>query len=772
MAELTMMGIAALVCGAAAAELLDDVPLTIDPGEVEAHTVMISLPVPKHEAEALYKGSPDYAINGNPASAKPLAWWSRDEIPRRVLVYRASDGAIGDSARLRATPGSPAPESQKPWTVAYRPFKENPWTGYKTVLRGGTNAESMSEWDDLVLEYRGKEITLRMGTRRDKFHESAAFAGHHDWWQWVRVESLWDSADVQLFRVGGLLYNEDSFLHCDLYLELYANGVARAFAHFVNSRVIGDGWEYFGIPVIAIGSPNAVDVDNVLDGSETRFDIGGVALDIRDSADLIGEEHPGRLYRAEEQVVYQPWEDQRVTDKAQSYGEPFVTRIGDATMLRGLARTVRFTFSVSEAPPRVAQLVAPAWLHAEAKELFPQTYLPVRWRLGHTPPEIARNIAAPDMRYHGTFEGGYSDAASEGTGGLVMMYGSYYAEDPHLLRRGLAWSYNWADIMVDHIDWSIRQVFTGYYWKTSTYSKFADITSGWLETGDPYLLETAEHTADAYWAIIRSTWPARSMGRGILPVQDMIMLYKYTRNPVYFERALEIIEKSIVTYSDPDQFPGHNIGVGPNGIGNWVDYSIVGFAELSLARAVIDAAQTDTDLIDNAERERLLRHAESVVRYVLTALEAKGENDPGGWRHYETGMLIITALPLAIERSQQDLAATLEALLAADEEYQSSSAAGRPYHAIVGRPLYDAATLNAKWKDGTLVIDPRWLPDTADGRTAEIDTPAGTVTLKMQRKNGEWNFKTTGKTKVDVRVVRSDTGDAQPPAPAYKPGAA
>ncbi len=752
------------------ASLLNNMALKVDPTEAEAQTAVISLPIPKEEAQHLYENElSTFQFNGQGVSAKPLAWWTRHELPRRALLYYSGNTSIDNSVTLSTASYEPMPKVNMPWKLSHRPFKTNPYTGYKVVLRGGTNKESMSEWDDLVLEYKGEEYVLRMGTRRDKFHESAASAGTHDWWQWLRVESLYGSADVQLFRIGGLLYNEDSFMQADLYLELFANGVGRAYAHFVNSRVIGDGWEYFGIPVIGLGSSKEATLESSLDGTKTRFDLGGMlSLDIRDSADLISEKFPGRLYPEDGLTIYQPWQDQRVSDKQMSYGKRYVTDIGDATMLRGLARTVRFTFSVSDAPPRVAQLAAPSWLHTESKELFPEKYLPTRWRLGNSPEPIAQNIAKPDAKYHGTFEGGYSDTASEGKGGLVILYGAYYAENPELIRRSIAWSYNWADIVVDHIDWSIRQLYTGYYWKTSTYSKFSDITAGWLETGDPYLLETAEHTADAYYGIIRSTWPARSMGRGILPVQDMIMLYKYTRNPVYFERAMEIIEKSITTYSDPDQFPGHNIGVGPNGIGNWVDYKAVGFAELSLARTAIDAAQTDTDLIDDADRERLLVHAERVVRYVIEALDKKGSDDPGGWQHYETGMLIVTALPLAIERGQLDLAQDLEQRIEADIKYQSGSSAGRPYHAMVGRPLYDAATVNARWVDGQVLIDPIWLPKSADGKIVEIDTPVGTIQLTMSYKESGSMFMPVGDLPVSV-AIRKGTIDSRPAAMPYQP---
>ena len=719
---------------AVGAGLLDSVPLIIHAGDSEAWTAVVSVPMPKRESERLYRGgAPVYSINGKRTVARPLGWRVRDEIPRRTLLYISRNEVLGEKPLLSIESGSDERPKESPWKVSCHAYEKHDWLGYEVILRGGSNEKSHSEWDDLVLAYKDRELRLRFGARREKFHGSAAMNQRHDWWQWVKIETLFESEDITLVRAGGLLYNEDSFMHCDVYLELYGNGVARAFAHFVNSRVIGDGWEYYGIPVIGMSAEERDDYPIELDGSVTRFQLDKrLQLDISDSADLVSEEHPGQIYRHGGLAVYQPWEDQRITDRAMSYGKKYVTDIGEGKFPRGAARTARFTLSLSDAPPRVAQLLSPSWLYAMAGELWPGENLPVQWRFGHTPHQIGENIARPDMDYHGTFEAGYSNAASEGNGAAVLLYSAMYSGDINHLHRGLAWGYFWADIAVNHVDWSVWQTYTGYYWKTHPYWKFGGLVWTYLETGDPYLLETAEHVADSYWALIRSTWPARTMGRGTWPVDGLLVLYKHTQKPVYLERALDVIEKSIATYSGAETPPGHQIGVGPNGIGNLTGKGSQGFGQLVLARTAIQAALLETPLISDTKRQRLLEHAERVTRIVVEDMHARGDEDQGGWRHYETGMLISMELPLADKLGKMELANDLEYWLEADEEYQTSSNAGRPYHAITGRAYYDAATLGAAWEEDRLVFIPRFLPAYADGKIAEVETPVGRIRVRIQ----------------------------------------
>ena len=733
---------------------LAPVPLLSDPGDSESWTAAFSMPLTHDEARSLYSGEtePAFRVNGNVAAARAIGWWERNRVPRRVLLYVAGSAPLGNNLSVEMQAGQAAASGVSPWTVTDRPFKTHPGTAYKVVLRGGSNQDSFSEYDDLVLSYKGKEVLLRMGTRRDKFHGSASFQGVHDWWQWTRIETLLDTESIKLVRAGGLLYNEDTFLHCDLYLELFGNGVARAYAHFANVRVIGDGWEYFGIPVLAFGGVELPAAEAALDGTQTRFALGGMNLDILDSAEFSSKEHPGRLYAHEGFAVYQPWQDQRVSDKKKTFGKEFVTDIGDGEILRGLARTVRFTFSLSDAPPRVARMLAPSWQYAMAQELWHGDYLLAEWRFGQTAHAVADRIAKPDPRYTGTFEAGYSDSASEGYGGSALMISAMQSGDLYHLERGLAYAYCWADIMVDHVDWSIRQPFTGYYWKTPPYTKFLDVARAYVETGDPYLLETAEHCANAYFALIRSTWPARSMGRGVWPVIGQSFLYEFTRNPYYLECGADLVEKALFTFADPTRLPGHQIGVGPNGIGNENTPNGRGFADLVLCDSAIVLALSDDGALPEGSRDKILYDTADVLRVVLDAIETKS-GDHGGWLEYETGMLMVTMLPLAEALNRPELARELEPWITPLEDYLKGEQVGRPYHAITGRPYYDSATLNARWEEGGLVVTPTLLPDAASGRTATVQTPAGPVVLRMRKdKDGLWTIAPKGKAPCSVRV--------------------
>ena len=731
-----------------------NITLHLEERDQSARTATLSLPLSEETANTAYanNASPTYRVNGHVAHARPIAWWSRNRIPRRVMLSVSTDAPLGASPTVSIDAGQADKAGSSPWRVESRAFAKNDWRPYKVVLRGGSHAESFSQFDDLVLTYKDRAIPIRLGTRREKFHDSAATSNQHDWWQWTIAETLVDTAELKLVRVGGLLYNEDTFEQCDVLLELFGNGVVRVSAHFVNARVIGDGWEYFGIPVIAFGHALAPEAPVALDGAQTTFALGPGLLDITDSIDMTSKEFPGRLYAHEGLFVYQPWKDQRVTDKVQTMHKPFVVDVGEGTIPRGMARTVRFTVSLSDAPPRVARMQAPAWMYAMGGDLWKGDFLPAQWRYAQTIHGIASNVAKPDARYHGTFEAGYSDAASEGMGGTTLIYSGMHSGDPFHVRRGIDYTYAWADMMVDHVDFSVRQPFTGYYWKTISYYKFNDLVWGYLETGDPYLLETAEHCANAYYAMFRSLWPIRSIGRGLWPAQGMIDLYAYTRDPHYLECALDLCKKAMVTYQDPNQLPGHQMGVGPNGIGNINEPGMQGFAELVLAHTVLQIAMHgESDIFVPGERERVLAFAAQVVDLVQSSLRTKGANAPGGWREYETGMLIQTMAPLAREEGRVQRITELEEWTARVEQYLAGESSGRPYHAVTGRARYDALTIGARWVDGTVAVDSTYLPEAADGKTVQVETPLGPVRFQLKRDNtGKW---TTSKVKGAIDTV-------------------
>ena len=279
-----------------------------------------------------------------------------------------------------------------------------------------------------------------------------------------------------------------------------------------------------------------------------------------------------------------------------------------------------------------------------------------------------------------------------------------------------------------------------------------------METGDPYLLETAEHVANGYYAQFRAVWPTRSVGRGTWPTSGLVMLYEYTRRPYYLENALDIVHKSLATFDDPNELPGHQMGVGPNGIGNYNEPDGRGFADLVLVRTAVETLLQESDVISAEEQQATLDKAVHVMRIALDGIRYKKENLSEAkfvdWFYYETNVMIITMLPLAQALGRPDLAAELEEWLALAEDFLKGPRSGRPQYAIIGRPYYDAATLGARWEDGALVVDPDWLPvQKAAGETATVRTPAGVVELKISKAaDGSVRIKPKGKAPCPVRI--------------------
>jgi len=158
-----------LLCAVLVA-VAEPVALIPDAGAAGAWTATASYPLPRAEAEALYAdGQPAYTIGGVPAAAHPVGWWERGTVPRRVVLYTAGDGPLGGELDVAVAPGG-GPGGKSPWTVTDQPFAKHQGTAYKVILRGGSHADSYSEFNDLILRYEDRELVLRMGTRRAKFH--------------------------------------------------------------------------------------------------------------------------------------------------------------------------------------------------------------------------------------------------------------------------------------------------------------------------------------------------------------------------------------------------------------------------------------------------------------------------------------------------------------------------------------------------------------------------------------------------------------------------
>lgn len=519
-------------------------------GPAEATVGMVSLPLPREVASTLRLNHPHSAMQG-------VAWWERHKVPRRSLAFVIDDKGVPGT--LKATtakraggkrPGKAKPVS--PWQVKTRITKEKlDYTPHKfsdiASLRGVPAGECTTVEYELELGYGGRSLVLQMGAT-----EKDGKTGPH-YWQNVQIDRLWSNEVVEAVRVGGIIYNGDSYLWGDLYLLLFANGVAHAAQHFVTTLLHPESYDFQGLPVIRMGGGNLKPVNATLPVDGNRFELGDVTLNLADALTLCSAEHPAKLEAVNGSQFYWPFD--RVFN-------PQKADCGPLEWAPGTARTVRFQFSLSDAEPVIARYRAPAWWYTLAGEPWPGGFLPVRGRYS-----VVSDMKTDEIRTklmtRGRFDACSAEMGNDGFIGSGMMRNYYLTGSPEIFKDALDYCYFWADWAVDHRDFSVHQWIGGWGWKTCAYTKFRDLLMGYLETGDPYLQDGVEMVAERYWTWFRANWPRCTIGRDSFEVSGWAWLWRFFRTEHARERTRELARMLKLVLEERGVIGGQ-MGAGPH----------------------------------------------------------------------------------------------------------------------------------------------------------------------------------------------------------------
>ena len=453
-------------------------------GPAEASIGMISLPLPRDHGTAL-------RID-HPASAMiPVGWWKRHEQPRRAIAYIIDDAGVPDALRLTDAPGEHDGDDESAWSIEARVVKEKlEFTPPKffdiASLRGVPAADCTTVEFELLLTHGSRTIGLQFGATGPK--------GGPYYWQNVQVDRLWRNRVAEAIRVGGIIYNEDTYLWIDAHLVLFANGVINVAAHYVVTKLHIEGYDFVGLPVMRVRGDGVKPVEHRFPADGLTAALGDVTLNLADSRIMFSEEDPARLVAMDDGAVLYPFS--RIV-------HPQLPDTPDDRWEPGFARTVRLQMSLGDAPPIVARYAAPSWWYAHCGEPWAFGALPAD---GHTARlSEATTDAIRQAMVRGNFSGGSggkvhgpmsSSHPNDGDAGVGMMQCAYHTGRPEVYQDALDYCYYWADLAVDHRDFTVHQWVGGWPWKTCAYSKFRDVLYGYLETGDPHLLDTAENCAE------------------------------------------------------------------------------------------------------------------------------------------------------------------------------------------------------------------------------------------------------------------------------------
>ena len=506
---------------------------------------MVSLPVP------LGARAPG-RLGELPTQVQPTAWWPPSVAGRKDAVRRQLMFAISSRPIPRKLPvGRAKPPRQE-------------YAGPEVecrILKKKNVGNVLSEVNEAVFTFRGKSFGLRMGLQH---------GGQYRWWEWVRIEELWSGPLCKAVRIGGFipveyfgdeylatLQNEmqskalhyHNWLRGEVYALMFANGVIHLTCRHVNNHLFDQGRDLEDtLPVLGFTCANAPDLDEKLDGSRTHFELGGVTVNLDEAAPLVSPEHPGALRTEGDVLIYQPYEGVEIEGDShhRARTDGYIVRAADRLVPKGAARTLRFALGMGEAAPLVCRLVAPDWWYAVAGDLWPDAALPAHDDCDRVLQSMEASVLKAAAQAPRCFDSGILTRRGwEGEIPYSQFIYYYLSGDPRYFDVALRDAYHVTDIGFDHATETLRMHDYPFGAVAPPLYRTLCMTFGYLETGDPYLLDCSESGATHFYWIDRHNWPRRSYGRDAASVRSLIFLWDYTGKDAYLDMAREALGRAI-----------------------------------------------------------------------------------------------------------------------------------------------------------------------------------------------------------------------------------
>ncbi len=730
---------------------------TVSASRVDAEpsqTALIFLPLPGEMTT-------EPVISGLQTQAVPIAHRlspEGEEEPRHLMVAGVNPDGLPDECAIS-------------WgdAVAPEPLPEEMPVVEAHVFESVKTGIIMREYGEVRITGPNGSIGIRLGLDTDE--------GIH-WWEWVTLQKLWSGPVCSSWRVGGyaavhcerdaeLIIREfgyrspdvhkHNWVYGDLHLLLFANGVVRLHARHINNRFFDRGRDLEqSMPIIGFGSSTA-DVAGPADWEAfdtTELAVGPATIDLREAQCLCNEEQPARLRQDNDVLVYQPYGGVEIYgNRKPPPGDGSVGLIvgaGERRVPQGVARTVRMTLSLSDAPPHIGRYRIPSWYLGNCGHLWPGRYLPARSAAGNLPEfgstwlqeNMLRNCfedgsIARGKRY--TADGRVGESGWEGETPFALMRAYYLLGRKDLLDDALRNAYNVADVATDHSEVAVRMHGQDLHARSLPMQRILGLVSGYLETGDPYLLETAQAVMDnAYWWD-RTNWPRRSVGRDAAYVRGLVALATVCEPQHYLRRAGEALRRFASIQRPDGAFADQGGTVGSHAAVNeilkpWMnsimaeallDYlehredDAIAFAALGIADWLRTAAIEDEDGVSWAYKYRHGENETAPYNPDITFPQGKG-----GIRYNILRPLLAAALSTG-DATYTDLCLRH---LDAVEDRSSPGMDQSANKCIEMGSWFDARLWHAAWDDDELVLQPAPFPA---GRelSAVIPTPQGDVQI-------------------------------------------
>jgi len=564
--------------------------------DTEAGLLITSLPWPRAAAQPL-------SLDGRSTYSEALGQWPGEAAgtPRRLLLV--ADGGNEAPAEISLKPAASAAGGTLP-TVEMERFELSPHKEYV--------------WERHLLRIRQGErsIGLAMGLRT---------AGEVHWWEACRLVVIEETPECLTVEMGGAiphkimsldemktypglsnpLLHTHNWVNGTIYARIHANGVCEIYAHHINSKFFDDGLDLEdAVPVIGfVSDADTSSLCGTWDGSQESLDLGGVRFDLTEVARFASPEQPGSIEQDGDFLVLQPYQGMELFGglcPEQLIGDTFIFRAERHIIPRGMARTLRFSLSLSDRSPKVVRYLAPAWWYGICEELLPAPLLPVVNEYEH------HLIAARKWIQDSIVQHGFEDGSvPRGTGrnfnedGIQIRHepgweGEIpYAQFLSAWRSGEAADYNAAmrsayhftDVIIDHAVKVVRMHGYPPYSFSVPMNRVQGPIAAYLETGDAYLLKAAEAvTANSHYTHMNS-WPRLAVGRDACYVRSAVLLYRYFAKDYFRQIAYEGAMTVVQSQRDNGSFGDQG---GGTGIHQWGAYITKPWMGLMATNGVLD----------------------------------------------------------------------------------------------------------------------------------------------------------------------------------------
>jgi hypothetical protein len=424
---------------------------------------------------------------------------------------------------------------------------------------------------DARISVAGRTLSLRMGLLPNTHTDRREDADAYSWWQWARAERVWSGPLAEAWRIGGHLvpYTIDTpgkwdrpelthlgdllneycgdILHGDLFAIIWRDGLLQLTAHFKSTY-----FHTWPKPVPAFP------VLHLRGGEEIQGCPG--FLKHRDNPGFCATLSDGG-------VVVRPWEDLRFLankDKLDNY--IYLPPEKTDVLPAGVSRTFRMNLSLNGGPTEVARYRVPAsWYRAcgaiEADTAGPAAQLGARnAQLIRESTETKGIDAGRVWRYLRRWEklGAPQEDGAEWEGNLAQaMFTLAYQLDEDPARHWQTYldqAYHAADVSVYHGAWMGRLECTAAFTAPLPKFRFGGFLYGYLETGDPYLLELSRSLAGVYMAMEWALQPRSAMGRDTYPLTCLMALWDYSADALYLDFARQTAVRLLSTQQDDGSF--------------------------------------------------------------------------------------------------------------------------------------------------------------------------------------------------------------------------